>query len=129
MSAIASREGFGYSDAVGCTLFFAGAAVIAIHPPELEELREGETVVGFTLEQEFWSELWPQPCNYYYEQAFRILPRWAFSPGGGERGPGLRRRWDVPAGHSYRAVWQCQLRQLGWERLAELGDRALAGRR
>jgi hypothetical protein len=72
-------DGFGYSDAVGCP-YFSQAAVIAIRPPEIIELRDGDTLVGFSLHQEFWSELWPQPCNYYYGQTFDFYLDGRFRP-------------------------------------------------
>lgn len=75
-----SREdGFGYSDAVGCP-FFSQAAVVAVRPPEVEEVREGNAIVGFRLKQEYWSELWPTPCNYYYEQAYTFYVDGRFRP-------------------------------------------------
>jgi hypothetical protein len=73
------RDGFGYSDAVGCP-YFSQAAVVAIRPPEVNDLREGDELVGFSLTQEFWSELWPQPCNYYYAQTFEFYLDGSFRP-------------------------------------------------
>ncbi|MBM7844869.1 hypothetical protein [Herpetosiphon giganteus] len=73
------RDGFGYSDAVGCP-YFSQAAVIAVEPPMIGELIENDQVVGFQLVQEFWSELWPEPCNYYYEQAFQFYFDGRFRP-------------------------------------------------
>jgi hypothetical protein len=64
-------QGFGYSDAVGCPVF-SQAAVIAIGPPEVAELRENDQPAGFTLTQHYWSEFWPQPCNYNYEQVYEF---------------------------------------------------------
>lgn len=62
-------DGFGYSDAVGCPIY-SQAAVVATDPPKIAELIEGDTVVGFMLEQKFFSELWPGPCNYSYSQRY-----------------------------------------------------------
>lgn len=62
-------EGFGYSDAVGCP-YFSTAAVIAIEPPKTEDLIEQGKKVGFRLSQNFFSEGWPQACNYNYRQYF-----------------------------------------------------------
>lgn len=64
-------EGFGYSDAIGCPIF-SQAAVIAFAPPQVEELVENGKVTGFSLIQDFRSELWPQPCNYRYEQRYNF---------------------------------------------------------
>jgi hypothetical protein len=64
-------EGFGYSDAIGCTVF-SQAAVIAIGPPRLADLSANGEAVGFTLTQNYWSEFWPQPCNYNYEQTYEF---------------------------------------------------------
>ena len=74
-----AKDNFGYSDAVGCPVF-SQAAVIAIAPPRVEELRESGAVVGFALEQDFWSELWPRPCNYYYEQRYEFYTDGRFRP-------------------------------------------------
>ena len=73
------QDGFGYSDAVGCPVF-SQAAVIAVQPPVVEEIRENGQVVGFALEQDFWSELWPRPCNYYYEQRYEFYLDGRFRP-------------------------------------------------
>lgn len=62
-------EGFGYSDAVGCPIF-SQSAVVATDPPKIAEIVEGDSTVGFMLEQKFFSELWPVACNYSYSQRF-----------------------------------------------------------
>ena len=62
-----TREGFGYSDAVGCPTF-SSAAVIAFNGPYIEDIKSGVDVIGFTLVQEYRSKGWPQPCNYSYQQ-------------------------------------------------------------
>jgi hypothetical protein len=62
-------DGFGYSDAVGCPIF-SEAAVVATEPPQVAEIMEADTVAGFMLEQKFFSELWPGPCNYSYSQRY-----------------------------------------------------------
>lgn len=74
-----STQGFGYSDAVGCPVF-SQAAVIAVQPPVVEDIRVDGEVVGFALEQDFWSELWPQPCNYYYQQRYEFYHDGRFRP-------------------------------------------------
>jgi hypothetical protein len=74
-----SADGFGYSDAVGCPVF-SQAAVIAVEPPYVEDIEENGQVVGFALEQEFWSEFWPLPCNYYYEQRYEFYQDGRFRP-------------------------------------------------
>lgn len=60
-------DGFGYSDAVGCPIY-SQAAVVATDPPKIADIVEGDSVVGFMIEQKFFSELWPGPCNYSYSQ-------------------------------------------------------------
>ncbi len=62
-------EGFGYSDAVGCPIF-SQSAVVATEPPQIFDLMEADTLAGFVLEQKFFSELWPAPCNYSYSQRY-----------------------------------------------------------
>jgi hypothetical protein len=66
-----TQDGFGYSDAVGCPVF-SQAAVVAFEGPTLEDIRVNGVLVGFALRQKFWSDLWPLPCNYYYEQRFEF---------------------------------------------------------
>ncbi len=57
-------EGFGYSDAVGCP-YFSQAAVVAAIEPKIIENKD-----GFSLQQKYYSEGYPTPCNYAYEQRF-----------------------------------------------------------
>ncbi len=57
-------EGFGYSDAVGCP-YFSQAAVVAAIEPKIAPLPN-----GFSLVQKYYSEGYPTPCNYSYEQRF-----------------------------------------------------------
>lgn len=70
-------DGFGYSDAVGCPVF-SQSAVVATDPPKIAEIIEGDSVVGFMLEQKFFSELWPVPCNYSYTQRFLFYNNGSF---------------------------------------------------
>jgi hypothetical protein len=73
-------EGFGYSDAVGCPVF-SQAAVIAVVPPVVEDiLDESGQIIGFALVQDFWSEFWPIPCNYYYQQRYEFYQDGRFRP-------------------------------------------------
>lgn len=62
-------DGFGYSDAVGCPIF-SQAAVVATEPPQFFDLIENDSSAGFVLEQKFYSEMWPAPCNYSYSQRY-----------------------------------------------------------
>jgi hypothetical protein len=71
-----SREGFGYSDALGCPAFSA-AAVVAWNGPQVVALGEGGAA-GFALEQRFRSELWPTPCNYAYVQRYEFYADGSF---------------------------------------------------
>lgn len=66
-----NTDGFGYSDAVGCP-FFSAAAVVAIEPPKILDLIENQEVVGFTIEQNYYSEGWPTACNYNYKQRYEF---------------------------------------------------------
>lgn len=66
-----NTDGFGYSDAVGCP-FFSAAAVVAIEPPKILDLVENQEVVGFTIEQNYYSEGWPTACNYNYKQRYEF---------------------------------------------------------
>ncbi len=74
-----ATDGFGYSDAVGCPVF-SQAAVIAIEPPRVTDMVVDGGVVGFALEQGFWSELWPLPCNYFYKQRYEFYNDGRFRP-------------------------------------------------
>ncbi len=62
-------DGFGYSDAVGCP-YFSTAAVVAIEAPKQDVLFENGIEIGYRFEQYFFSEGWPDPCNYNYAQRF-----------------------------------------------------------
>lgn len=66
-----NTEGFGYSDAVGCP-YFSTAAVVAVEGPRVRDMFEGDKKTGFALEQNFFSEGWPNPCNYNYQQRFEF---------------------------------------------------------
>lgn len=61
------REGFGYSDAVGCPTF-SSAAVIPHAPATVRPLGDPAAPEGFLLEQEFRSQGWPLACSYSYRQ-------------------------------------------------------------
>lgn len=66
-----SREGFGYSDALGCPVFSA-AAVVAWNGPQVEPITGADGTEGFALIQRFRSEFWPVPCNYAYRQRYEF---------------------------------------------------------
>jgi hypothetical protein len=66
-----SREGFGYSDAIGCPLF-SSAVVIAYEGPQIENINQDGTNIGFAFIQDFRQPPWPTPCNYRYEQRFEF---------------------------------------------------------
>lgn len=59
-----NSEGFGYSDAVGCP-YFSQAAVVAAVEPKISDIKD-----GFSLTQKYYSDGYPTPCNYSYEQRF-----------------------------------------------------------
>ncbi len=65
------REGFGYSDAIGCPIF-SQASIVAFNGPRVEEIRATDGVPGFALIQEYQSDTWPAPCNYFYSQRFEF---------------------------------------------------------
>lgn len=64
-------EGFGYSDGIGCP-YFSSAAVVAVEAPFVEPIVKGLDTIGFKFVQEYWSEGWPAPCNYNYQQKFEF---------------------------------------------------------
>jgi hypothetical protein len=66
-----TREGFGYSDAIGCPLF-SSAVVIAYEGPQVEEIKKDGKTIGFSFTQDFRQPPWPTPCNYRYEQRFEF---------------------------------------------------------
>jgi hypothetical protein len=66
-----NTDGFGYSDAIGCPVFSA-AAVVAVEAPRVAEIIENEQVIGFALEQDYYSEGWPTACNYNYKQRYEF---------------------------------------------------------
>ncbi len=65
------QDGFGYNDAIGCPIFSA-ATVLAFDGPQVVEMVENGTAVGFALVQDFRSPDWPVPCNYRYEQRYEF---------------------------------------------------------
>ena len=66
-----NSDGFGYSDAIGCP-YFSTAAVVAIESPRISDLIEDGKKAGFVIEQNFYSEGWPNACNYNYQQRFEF---------------------------------------------------------
>jgi hypothetical protein len=72
-----NTDGFGYSDAVGCP-YFSTAAVVAVEPPRILDLIENGKKMGFVLEQNYYSEGWPRPCNYNYQQRFEFYENGSF---------------------------------------------------
>lgn len=67
------KDGFGYSDAVGCPLFSSAAVVPATLPKFKELLNKENQIIGSEFHTDFLSKLWPLPCNYYYEQRFQFF--------------------------------------------------------
>jgi hypothetical protein len=76
---LTSSDGLRIADAVGCP-FFSQSAVIAAEPPRIEDIKLDGKTVGFALEQHFWSEGWPTPCNYYYIQRNEFYADGRFRP-------------------------------------------------
>ncbi len=67
-----TRDGFGYSDAIGCPVF-SQSAVVANKAPTVAELRDDKNnTIGFTLEQTYFTQGWPEPCNYNYVQRYEF---------------------------------------------------------
>ncbi len=82
------REGFGYSDAIGCPEFSA-ASIIAFNAPFTEAiLDESGNEIGFTLIQDFLTEGWPRPCYYRYQQRYEFYEDGRFRVVGGNFGRG-----------------------------------------
>ncbi len=80
-------QGFGYSDAIGCPIF-SQAAIIAIGPPVIADLLQDQQIVGFSMTQQYWSEYWPQPCNYNYAQVYEFYNDGRFRIKGASLGRG-----------------------------------------
>jgi len=66
-----TREGFGYSDAMGCPMY-SSSAVVAFNGPYTEEIKENGEVIGIALIQDFRSPAWPVPCNYRYHNHYEF---------------------------------------------------------
>ena len=68
-----TRDGFGYADGTGCPVF-SSSAVVAFNGPSVKDLPSGADTngPGFAIEQNFQSEVWPQPCNYRYSQRYEF---------------------------------------------------------
>lgn len=72
-------DGFGYSDAVGCPEY-SQAAVLAVEPPFISPIIENQDTIGFALTQKYFSEGWPAPCNYNYQQNYEFYNDGRFRP-------------------------------------------------
>lgn len=66
-----NKKGFGYSDAMGCPKF-SSAAVVAFEPPDIQPIRAGGVVIGYSFVQDFRSPVWPKGCNYRYQNLFEF---------------------------------------------------------
>ncbi len=82
-----TTEGFGYSDAIGCPEY-SQAAVVAIEPPYFEPMVNGADTIGFRIVQKYFSEGWPTPCSYNYQQHFEFYRDGSFRPVVGSLGRG-----------------------------------------
>lgn len=80
-------EGFGYSDAIGCPEF-SMSAVVAVEPPHFMPIEFAGEVIGFALIQKYFSEGWPTPCSYNYQQQFEFYLDGSFRPVIGSLGRG-----------------------------------------
>ncbi len=97
--------GFGYNDGIGCPMF-SSSAVVAVDGPRIETLPAGgaltsetsaatvtatvaatvsasnaqtsTTAAGFAVIQDFYHPLWPQPCNYRYQQRYEFYADGSF---------------------------------------------------
>ncbi len=82
------RDGFGYSDAVGCPEF-SSASIIAFDAPFEEDIvDESGGVIGFALIQDFLTDGWPRPCYYRYQQRYEFYKDGRFRIMGGNFGRG-----------------------------------------
>lgn len=82
-----NTQGFGYSDAIGCPEF-SQAAVVAIEKPVVEAILSGADTLGFKLVQRYFSEGWPTPCSYNYQQEFHFFRDGSMRPVIGSIGRG-----------------------------------------
>lgn len=82
-----TREGFGYSDAIGCPLF-SSAVVIAYEGPQVKKIIKDNEELGFAFFQDFRQPPWPTPCNYRYEQRFEFYKDGRFRVAAADYGRG-----------------------------------------
>ena len=60
----------------------------SITPPEVKAIEEKGVIIGFALEQNFFSEGWPAPCNYNYLQRYEFYTDGRFRIAVGSLGRG-----------------------------------------
>lgn len=82
-----TREGFGYSDAVGCPMF-SSAAVVALDAPVIEEIEQDGQRVGFAISQDYLHPEWPNVCNYRYQERYEFYRDGRFRLAGANYGRG-----------------------------------------
>ena len=107
-----SREGFGYSDAIGCPLF-SSAVVIAYNGPKIEPITQEGKDVGFSVTQDFRQPPWPTPCNYRYVQRFEFYNDGRFRVAQADFGRGCG------TDGTYRPVVRIDVDTAGGENVAE----------
>jgi hypothetical protein len=123
-------DGFGYSDAIGCPKF-STASVVAFDGPTTQAAAPDGGVGGFTLTQDFRSELWPLPCNYRYQQNYTFYDDGRFRVGGANLGRGCGNegtyrpvvRLDLTAGGDGTADRVEEWDGTGWRAWSEEGWR------
>lgn len=114
-----SREGFGYSDAIGCPMF-SSAVVIAYDGPKIEPIMQNGESIGFAVVQDFRQAPWPTPCNYRYVQRLEFYQDGRFRVAQADFGRGCG------TDGTYRPVVRIDLdlAQDGMDEVAEWKDKA-----
>ena len=119
------KDGFGYSDAIGCPVF-SQAAVVAFNGPSVEEIHTSVPITGFALVQNYKSEQMASPLQLLLFPALRVLHGWPLPRGLCQSRTWLRHGWQLSPGRADCLGWQSDLCRLAKWDLAALENGAMA---
>ncbi len=83
-----TEAGFGYNDAVGCVNVDEADIIYPMGPTQVDDIFEGDELIGFAVVQEFGEPNWGEFCSYRYEQRYQFYLDGSFRLASGAYGKG-----------------------------------------
>lgn len=84
----ADYGGSGYTDSTGCGGGGGGFPIYPYGDTHIEDIYDGQTLIGFEVVQDFRMGSWGNTCNYRYEQRIQFYTDGRFRPASGAYGKG-----------------------------------------